>query len=125
MKASEVQVGGDHYKRLPYQPAKLFAKTRCTAFQANIWKYISRYEYKDGARDIKKCMRYAQLAQEYQCGGWLGPKERAEVELFCDINRLSERQARIARYASFDNYSGIIRECVELLKEEYPQEVES
>lgn len=124
MKASEVQIGGDHYKNLPFQPAELFAKTRCTAFQANIWKYISRYKYKDGARDIKKCMHCAQLAQEYQCGGMLGQRERSFVNLFCDINRLSERQARIARYASFDNYSGIICECTELLKEEYPQEAE-
>ena len=123
IKASDAQIGGSHYKDMPFQPVELFAKTRCTAFQANIWKYITRYKHKNGAEDVRKCMHYAQLALELRCGGCLGPTERAHVNLFCDINGLSDSQSKIAKYASFDNYTGVVEECAKLLKEEYPQGV--
>lgn len=51
-KAIDTQIGGNHYKKMPFQPVTLFAKTHCTAFQANIWKYISRYKFKNGKEDI-------------------------------------------------------------------------
>ncbi len=122
MSALNTQIGGNHYKCFTFQPAELFAKTRCTAFQANIWKYISRYKFKNGAEDIEKCMHYANLALELKCGGFLGPRERAVVNSFCNVNGFTGRQAQIIRYASFDNYRGVIDECLKLLAEEYPQD---
>lgn len=64
-KALNNQIGGSHYKDMPFQPVELFAKTHCTAFQANIWKYISRYKTKNGKEDVEKCMHYAELAKEH------------------------------------------------------------
>lgn len=85
MKALDTQIGGNHYKNMSMQPVELFAKTRCTAFQANIWKYITRYKYKNGAEDIKKCMHYAELAIELNCNGNLGYKRMGLSILFVQI----------------------------------------
>ena len=74
-KALDNQIGGSHYKDMPFQPVELFAKTHCTAFQANIWKYISRYKTKNGKEDVEKCMHYAELAKELKCNGQLGAKK--------------------------------------------------
>lgn len=119
MKALDVQIGGSHYKSLPFQPVELFAKTRCTAFQANIWKYISRYKDKSGAQDVKKCMHYAELAKELKCDGLLGYKKLNIVRTFCLHNKLSERQTKIVMAAAYDNYKAVIAECNALLQEEY------
>lgn len=86
MDALKLQVGGSHYKNMPFQPVELFAKTRCTAFQSNIWKYISRYKDKNGAQDVRKCIHCAQLAIDLKCNGNLGYKKNRNREsiLFCE-----------------------------------------
>ena len=123
MKATESQVGGNHYKDMPFQPVELFAKTKCTAFQANIWKYITRYKNKNGAQDIKKCIHYAQLAMELKCNGNLGCRKMRTVQTFCSVNKLSEEQKAVVVMAGFDEYKIVIKYCQALLLKEYPHEV--
>lgn len=121
MKALDVQIGGNYYKNMKMQPVELFAKTRCTAFQANIWKYITRYKYKNGAEDIKKCMHYAKLAKELGCYGNLDDSKIIDAQKFCKKNKLHEITRDIVLLAAYDAYDGIIRKCEELLNEEYPE----
>lgn len=123
MKASDIQIGGGHYKTMPFQPIELYAKTRCTAFQANIWKYITRYKNKNGAQDIKKCSHYAQLAMEFSCDGRLSQKKIKIVHEFCSVNKLSEEQRNIVLAAGYDMYGEVIKFCRALLLKEYPHEV--
>lgn len=122
MKALDTQVGGNHYKNMKVQPVQLFAKTRCTAFQANIWKYITRYKYKDGAEDIKKCMHYAELAKELNCHGRLCTLALLAVTQFCEVNSLSEHITSVVEAAAFDRYDAVIELCKDILHEEYPEE---
>ena len=70
MKATDVQIGGSHYKDMAMQPIELITALRCSFIQGCIIKYISRYKAKNGAQDIKKCIHYAQLAIQ------LGDKRR-------------------------------------------------
>lgn len=121
MKATETQVGGNHYKSMKMQPVELFALTRCTAFQANIWKYIIRYKQKNGRQDIEKAMHYAQLAIELDCFGNLDATNIYCVVEFCYINGLSEAISAIVTHAANDNYDGVIRACKNLIAKEYPR----
>lgn len=123
MKALEQQIGGGHYKLMRFQPVELFAKTRCTAFQANIWKYITRYKRKNGAQDIKKCIHYAQLAIELKCDGKLGYRKIKTVQAFCYINNLKPEIKHIVLAAALDTYRDVIEKCQALLQKEYPQEI--
>lgn len=122
MDALKLQVGGCHYKNMPFQPVELFAKTRCTAFQSNIWKYISRYKDKNGAQDVRKCIHYAQLAIDLECNGNLGYKKIGTVRAFCSTNGLNGYQEKIVMAAAFDNYSEVIELSKNLIEEQYPQE---
>lgn len=118
-KALYSQVGGNHYQNMPYQPVILFAKTKCTAFQANIWKYITRYKNKNGKEDIEKCIHYAALAKELKCKGFqyrnVGP-----VFDFCRKNKLPKEIARIVTLALFDEYDKVIECCKRIIETEYP-----
>lgn len=114
------QVGGTHYTSLKYQPVQLFVDTKCTPFQANIWKYISRYPYKNGKEDIKKCIHYAQLARDLNCmytGNFMQAK--SHVIDYCHANDLSIRQSFVMIYALFNNYEKVEEECLALINQEY------
>lgn len=118
-KALDNQIGGNHYKSMPFQPVELFAKTHCTAFQANIWKYISRYKNKNGKEDVEKCMHYAELAKELKCNGQLGARKMQRIQAFCQVNKLPERVKRIVILAGLDSYDDVIKECKQILQREY------
>lgn len=103
-RAVDTQVGGDHYKKLGYQPIELIHKLGLDFFQGNMLKYITRYKYKNGREDLDKCIHYAKLAYE------LGPKDtlvitrkyvrpieeiREEIMLYKKENKLSNLQTEI------------------------------
>ena len=118
-KVIDIQIGGNHYKKMPFQPVELFAKTHCTAFQANIWKYITRYKYKNGREDIEKCKHYAQLAIALNCKGQIGYKKYGIIKTFCKVNNLSPIVSNIVELAGCDLYASVIKACDSLLKIEY------
>lgn len=118
-KALDNQIGGNHYKGMPFQPVALYAKTHCTAFQANIWKYIARYKNKNGKEDIEKCMHYAELAKELKCNGQLGNRKARIIRAFCRVNNFPKSVKQIIIFAGRDDYNGVIEECKRILQREY------
>lgn len=70
MSASKSQVGGDHYKDLPIQPAEFNYRNGLNALAANCVKYAARAGRKGGRAgmesDIRKIIHYAQLWLEYE-----------------------------------------------------------
>lgn len=122
MKATEIQVGGDHYKKMAMQPMELISAIRCSFIQGCIIKYISRYKSKNGPQDIKKCIHYAQLAIE------LGDKRRCNdkavstsINRYVIQNKLPLLCRKIIVQAVYNNYEGVMKYCAELLKTEYPE----
>jgi hypothetical protein len=71
-KATEDQVGGDHYVNMGIQPAEYIHANRLGFLEGAIIKYASRHWRKGGAEDIKKLIHTAELLlqleykQEYQ-----------------------------------------------------------
>ena len=62
----DIQIGGDHYKSLEYQPIEFFEDLHLDAFRANIIKYLARGRKKGGVEDLKKARHYAQIYAEYE-----------------------------------------------------------
>nr|DAY01217.1 MAG TPA: nucelotide kinase [Caudoviricetes sp.] len=60
------QVGGSHYKAMPFQPIKLISMLELDFFQGNVVKYVSRYKLKDGVRDLEKAKHYCRMAMEME-----------------------------------------------------------
>lgn len=54
VKASEKQVGGDHYKGYKIQPLEFFIKNNIPYAEGAIIKYVMRWRDKGGVEDLKK-----------------------------------------------------------------------
>lgn len=71
--ALSIQVGGAHYKQYGIQPVQFCEINELNFCQANIVKYLSRYHSKDGARDVRKAIHYAELWLELRPAGTYEP----------------------------------------------------
>ena len=69
MKSLEVQVGGDHYKKMKIQPIEFINKNELNFCQGNIIKYATRYKFKNGREDLEKVKHYADLLLDFEYGG--------------------------------------------------------
>ena len=67
-KATDVQVGGGHYKDLAIQPAEFIYKNNMDFLSGNVVKYISRWKNKNGIEDLKKAKHYIDLIIEFEYG---------------------------------------------------------
>jgi hypothetical protein len=59
------QVGGNHYQKLVIQPIEFITRNNIPFCEGNIVKYISRYKFKDGIKDLHKALHYVALIKEY------------------------------------------------------------
>ena len=64
VKASEKQIGGNHYKDMPIQPSEYITKNGIGWYEGNAIKYITRYKTKNGKQDIEKAIHYLELLLE-------------------------------------------------------------
>lgn len=65
-KASDIQVGGDHYKGMAIQPSEFIQKNDLGWCQGNAIKYICRYDKKHGTNDLDKARHYIDLLIEWE-----------------------------------------------------------
>ena len=67
-KATEIQVGGDHYaKQKEYQPAEVIQKLKLSWCKSNAIKYILRAGNKGpSTEDLKKAIHYLELELEIE-----------------------------------------------------------
>lgn len=66
MKASDVQVGGDHYRCMEIQPSEFIRVNKLGWHEGNAVKYICRHAIKNGAQDLDKAIHYLQLLKELE-----------------------------------------------------------
>jgi hypothetical protein len=62
------QVGGEHYKSMPIQPAEFIHKNNIGYLQGNVIKYVCRHASKGGPQDIRKAIHYCRLILKLQYG---------------------------------------------------------
>ena len=65
-KASETQVGGNHYSEMAIQPTEFIHKNNLSFIQGNIIKYVCRYKSKGGIEDLNKAKHYIDLLIEFE-----------------------------------------------------------
>jgi hypothetical protein len=64
--ASEIQVGGSHYKEFKIQPAFFCYKNNIPYLEATAIKYLCRWRKKGGVQDLDKAIHFIQLLKEYE-----------------------------------------------------------
>jgi hypothetical protein len=64
--ALDVQVAGDHYKKLAIQPVQYIHANGIGYFEGNVIKYVSRWRDKGGLADLEKAKHYIELLIELE-----------------------------------------------------------
>lgn len=69
------QVGGNHYKLMPFQPIEFSYLAGLNFLEGCVVKYITRYKNKNGLNDLEKAIHYCRVIQEfeylrYKSGWW-------------------------------------------------------
>ena len=67
-KASQRQVGGDHYNTMKIEPIEFVLANNLGYCEGNAIKYICRHAVKGGVQDVDKAIHYLQLLKEYKYG---------------------------------------------------------
>jgi len=75
MKATDTQIGGNHYKKFKIQPVEFIVKNGLGYIEGNVIKYICRHKEKGGKEDLLKAKHYIDLLIQL---------EYEEVEVFMD-----------------------------------------
>ena len=60
-KPLDVQVGGDHYKKLAIQPVEYIHANKLGFAEGNVVKYVTRWRDKNGIKDLEKAKHYLDL----------------------------------------------------------------
>lgn len=71
--ANSRQVGGDHYKKMKIQPWDLFSSIfnldeQIGFYLGNVYKYLMRYDSKNGVEDLMKAKHYLEKLIEVKRG---------------------------------------------------------
>ena len=66
MKASEIQVGGQHYKKFKIQPAYFNYINEIPYLEATAIKYLCRWKDKGGVEDLDKAIHFIELIKEFE-----------------------------------------------------------
>jgi len=69
MSVNNVQIGGDHYKRLPIETWDYIARNGIPYLEGNVIKYVSRWREKGGLQDLKKAQHYLAKLIELETEG--------------------------------------------------------
>lgn len=70
--ALDVQVSGDHYKKLTIQPIEYIYANGLGFCEGNVVKYITRWRDKNGIADLEKAKHYIELLIELDRRAQLG-----------------------------------------------------
>lgn len=73
--AMDVQIGGDHYKKLKIQPMEYSMANNLDACQHTAIKYITRFRDKGGVADLEKAKHVIDMLIEFE------QKNRSEAAL--------------------------------------------
>lgn len=119
MEALEKQVGGVHYKKRRYQPVKFCVDLNLNFIQGNIVKYITRYEDKDGRRDLEKVIHYAHLGIELQPINYVTSKAGELLHKYISENNLTNIVGEVIRGAVFQNWNTVINCVTRIIDTEY------
>ena len=63
-KATDKQIGGNHYKNFKIQPIEFITKNKLSFIQGCVVKYICRFDRKNGKEDLDKIIHYCELQKE-------------------------------------------------------------
>ena len=68
VKATDTQIGGDHYTKLAIQPMQYSMENGLDALQHTVIKYVTRFRDKNGIEDLEKAKHCIDMLIEFERG---------------------------------------------------------
>ncbi len=68
-RALDVQVSGDHYRKLKIQPIEFIHANGIPFAEGNVIKYVTRWRDKGGINDLEKAKHFIELLIELETRG--------------------------------------------------------
>ena len=68
-KPSDVQIGGDHYKKLKIQPMRYSMENKLDPLQHTAIKYLTRFRDKGGVQDLEKAKHCIDMLIQFELTG--------------------------------------------------------
>ena len=69
VKASDLQVAGDHYKKLAIQPMRYSMENNLDPMQHTVIKYVTRFRDKGGVQDLEKAKHCIDMLIQFETQG--------------------------------------------------------
>ena len=66
VKATDTQIGGNHYTKLAIQPMRYSMENRLDALQHTVIKYVTRFRDKNGIEDLEKAKHCIDMLIEFE-----------------------------------------------------------
>jgi len=82
--ALDVQVDGDHYKKMAIQPTEYCQRNKLGFCESCAVKYVSRHRAKGGRVDIEKAIHFLQMLLEIEYPN--EPPEQTKLDDFDEID---------------------------------------
>lgn len=117
MSANDIQVGGDHYRRLDYQHWDFITDLELPYLVGCATKYPTRWRGKNGLEDLRKAVHYVNKAEERGILG-LEPTDRSVRLLSQFIGQLPEAESEIVYDIVIGNYAQAVRGLEALIASE-------
>lgn len=70
-KPMDIQIGGNHYKKLKIQPMRYSMENKLDPLQHTIVKYVTRFRDKCGVQDLEKAKHCIDMLIQYELTGEL------------------------------------------------------
>jgi|TARA_X000001382_G_scaffold93950_2_gene68481 hypothetical protein len=83
---SKKQIGGSHYKKYAISPWTFIRENLLNPFQANVIRYVVRYEDKNGIEDLQKIIHYCEMEIDFI------KKKKKKRELLPDDSPIKEEE---------------------------------
>ena len=83
---SKKQIGGSHYKKYVIEPWTFIRENLLNPFQANVIRYVVRYEDKNGIEDLQKIIHYCEMEIDFI------KKKKKKRELLPDDSPIKEEE---------------------------------
>lgn len=65
-KASDIQIGGNHYRDLKIQPFDYITSNSIPWAEGNVIKYVTRWKNKNGIEDLRKAIHVLELLIQHE-----------------------------------------------------------
>lgn len=104
MKATDEQIGGDHYSKYGIQPTEFIYKNGIPFIEGNIIKYVIRHKDKHGLEDLRKAKHYIDLLIQFEYGEQAESEKQSAKSFMRSIDLLDKRDNMVwSKVGSYGN----------------------